>query len=227
MNTSDIKNIFIEKLKSEDFRYIGNDVQQSKTIEIQNAIFDVDKLWILREPNIEYIQKELEWYKSQSLNVDDIEGDTPKMWKACATPLGYINSNYGWCIWSQDNFNQFKNCLNSLIRDKHTREAVMIYNRPSMQYDYCKDGMHDFMCCQYVHYFINEREDKEYIDSIVNFRSCDAVFGFNNDSYWMNYVLRELTKLYNKETKSEVLPGKITWNCGSLHVYERHFKFVR
>ena len=227
MKTNDILKLFIEKYKNNEFRTIGNKVQQSKTLEIQNANFEVDKTWIVREPNYNYIAKELEWYKSESLNVNDIPGGAPVMWKACADSLGYINSNYGWCIYSKDNGSQYESCKQHLIDDPHTREAIMIYNRPSMQQDYNKNGMHDFMCCQNMQYFINERDDVSYLDCIVNFRSNDAVFGFNNDVAWARYVQENLTIDINKENKNKKLNvGKMYWNAGSLHIYERHFKYL-
>lgn len=231
MNTRDIFNIFINKYEKNEFRIIGNAVQQSKTLEIQNAHFEVDKCWIVREPNYDYYDREKAWYLSQSLNVNDIPGGAPKMWKVCATPLGYINSNYGWCIFSKDNGYQFDNCAQHLLNDPHTREAIMIYNRPSMQQDYNKDGMHDFMCCQNVQYFINEYDDKnDYIDCIVNFRSNDAVFGFNNDALWMWDVLVKLTdNLHNRYFEKygkNLIEGNMYWNAGSLHIYERHFDIL-
>ena len=227
LKTEDIKKLFIEKYKNNDFRIIGNNVQQSKTLEIQNANFEVDKTWIIRKPNYDYIAKELEWYISESLNVNDIPGGAPVMWKACADSSGYINSNYGWCIYSKDNGNQYENCKQHLIDDPHTREAIMIYNRPSMQQDYNKNGMHDFMCCQNMQYFINERDNVSYLDCIVNFRSNDAVFGFNNDVAWARYVQENLTKDINEKNNNFNLNvGKLYWNAGSLHIYERHFKYL-
>ena len=115
INTKDIRNEFIKKYKEKDFRIIGNKVQQSKTIELQNVQFEVDKPWIIREPNYDYFNREFEWYKTQSLNVNDIPGGAPIMWKSCATPLGYINSNYGWMIWSKDNGYQFDSCFMKLL----------------------------------------------------------------------------------------------------------------
>lgn len=220
MKTTDILNVFINKYENNEFRIIGNEVQQSTTLEIQNANFEVDKSWIVRKPNYEYFEKELAWYLSESLNVNDIPEGAPKMWKACADPLGYINSNYGWCIFSKDNGYQYIHCLKKLEADPHTREAIMIYNRPSMQEDYCKNGMHDFMCCQNVQYFINERDNIKYLDCIVNFRSCDAVFGFNNDALWNKYVLESLAN------DLDICVGKMYWNAGSLHIYERHFRYL-
>ena len=42
LKTEDIKKLFVEKYKNNDFRTIGNVVQQSKTIELQNVQFEVD-----------------------------------------------------------------------------------------------------------------------------------------------------------------------------------------
>lgn len=220
MNTKDILKVFKDKYRRGEFRVIGNAVQQSKTIEIQNANFIADKDWIVREPNYEYFERELQWYLSQSLNVNDIPGGAPMMWKACADKDGFVNSNYGWVIFSEDNGFQYESCKRKLMSDPHTREAIMIYNRPSMQTEYCANGMHDFMCTQNVQYFINERESKTYLDCIVNIRSNDAVFGYDNDYLWFKYVLEKLA------TDLGITPGIIYWNAGSLHVYERHFKFL-
>jgi len=88
MNTDDIRKILVDKYKRGEFRTIGNAIQQSKTVEIQNANFEVDKYWIVREPNFDYAQRELEWYMTKSLNVNDIPGGTPKMWLATADANG-------------------------------------------------------------------------------------------------------------------------------------------
>lgn len=226
LKTKDILEIFKEKYKNKDFRTIGNNVQQSNTIEIQNAHFIADKDWIVREPNYNYFKRELEWYLSQSLNVNDIPGGAPTMWKACADKYGYVNSNYGWVIFNPQNEYQYDSCKDRLIADPHTREAIMIYNRPSMQNECCLNGMHDFMCCQNVQYFINERNENLYLDCIVNFRSCDAVFGYDNDYLFQKYVLNRLTRDIKHVGNTILLPGIIYWNAGSLHVYERHFKFL-
>lgn len=220
LKTEDIKNILIEKYKREDFRYLyGGNV---KTIEIQHAHFLADKDSIIRQPNYDYAQREIEWYDSQSLNVNDIPGNTPKIWLDCADKNGIINSNYGWCVYSPQNFLQYENCLNALIKDLHTRQAVMIYTRPSMQYENNMNGMHDFMCTFSNQVFINGNK----LDFIVNMRSNDAVFGYCNDYMWFKTLQCRLCNDLTKELEYEIFPGDIIWNAGSLHVYERHFKFL-
>lgn len=197
-----------------------------KTVEIQNAHFLADKDWIIREPNYDYAKREIEWYESQSLYVKDIPGDVPKIWQACADRDGKINSNYGWCIFSDENYRQFYNCVDRLLYDNHTREACMIYNRPSMQYDCTYHGMHDFMCTYAAQVFLNEINDNKYkLDYTVFMRSNDAVYGFCNDILWAQYVQSKMVDELNQYNLN-VTKGDIIWNAASLHVYERHFKFL-
>ena len=224
-NTEDILELFKNKYKNDEFR--GN------TVELQNIHFICDKDYIVREPNYDYAKREIEWYESQSLNVNDIPGGAPTIWKQVATSLGYINSNYGWCIFGEDNGKQYEHCLKSLLKDHMTRQAVMIYTRPQMQTDWNKNGMHDFMCTHYVQCFLNEVQHPENnvevyeLKYIVYQRSCDAVFGFNNDFQWHKYVY---DKLYNDLIEAGIPMSEnkpfIEYNCGSLHVYDRHFKHL-
>lgn len=220
--TEDIKKEFINLYNQNKFR-VG---KFGKTVEIQNAHFLADKDSIIRKPNYEYAKREIQWYESQSLYVDDIPGETPKIWKACANLYGKINSNYGWCIWSDENYNQFKHCVDRLVEDPHTREACMIYTRPSIQLECNADNMHDFICTYATQVFLNEIEDGKYkLDYTVFMRSCDAVFGYCNDYLWASYVQDYMISAL-KDKGIDVVKGDIIWNAGSLHVYERHFKYL-
>lgn len=222
--TEDIRNEFNRLYKDGIFR----EGRYGKTIEIQNAHFLADSDSIIRKPNYEYANREIEWYKSQSLFVKDIPGEVPKIWQMCADKDGKINSNYGWCIWSKENGNQLDYCIKRLIDDPHTREACMIYNRPSMQVDCNLNGMHDFMCTYSTQVFLNEVRSDTYtykLDYTVFQRSCDAVFGYNNDNLWHRYVMSKMVDELNRYGLSVIL-GDMTYNCGSLHVYERHFHLL-
>lgn len=224
-NTTDIRNIFIKKLKNNDVRELYNGTV--KTLEIQNAHFVCDKDWIVREPNYDYASREIEWYNTQSLYVEDIPGNTPKIWNDCADSDGKINSNYGWCIFSNENGNQYKNCIRTLMNDNFSRQAVMIYNRPSMYSDANKNGMHDFMCTFCTQMFLNKLNDNTFsLKYIVYQRSCDAVFGFNNDHLWHKYVALKLVDDLNSRVINVTKLDPIEFNVGSLHVYERHWKFL-
>lgn len=220
--TADIRNELKEKYARGEFR----EGKYGKTVEIQNAHFLADEDWIIRKPNYDYAKREIEWYESQSLYVKDIPGGAPKIWQSCADRDGKINSNYGWCIFSDENCRQFYNCVDRLLYDEHTREACMIYNRPSMQYDFNYHGMHDFMCTYSTQVFLNDIGDNKYkLDYTVFMRSNDSVFGYTSDILWHRHVQSKMVdelKRYDRD----VVTGDIIWNAASLHVYERHFKYL-
>ena len=193
-----------------------------KTIEILTAVFEADEDFILRPPNQEYIKREIAWYESQSLNVSDIPGETPAIWKAVSDKNGKINSNYGYLVHSEENYSQYLSVLAELGDNPESRRANMIYTRPAIQMEAFSNGMSDFICTNNVQYFIR---DGKLITSVY-MRSNDAVFGYNNDLAWQTYVRDCLINDLETDTYKRYLPGPIYWNVGSLHVYERHFKFI-
>ena len=210
-----IRDHFIEELKYGRFVIDKTGV---KTIEMIGACFEADEPSIFGDVNEEYIQRELDWYKSMSLYVDDIPGITPAIWKQVASTEGKINSNYGWAIYSEDNGLQYLNVLDELTKNPNSRRAVMIYTRPTMWTDYNHNGMSDFMCTNAVQYMIRDGQ----LIAVVQMRSNDVVFGYRNDYAWQKYVADMLTR----DLGLDVEP-KIIWNVGNLHVYERHFDKVK
>jgi thymidylate synthase len=182
-----------------------------------NASFIADEETIFGKVNREYVDRELEWYSSKSLNVQDIPGGPPAIWKQVADNAGYINSNYGWCIWSELNGNQYNHVLEELKANPNSRRAVMIYTRPEMWYDYNFDGRSDFMCTNAVQYMIRNGR----LQTIVQMRSNDVVFGYRNDFAWQSHVSQMLADELGVDR------GAIHWNVGSLHVYSRHFEMVK
>jgi thymidylate synthase len=210
-----IREHFIKELKYGRF---VTDKTGVKTIEMIGATFEANHPTIFGDVNDDYIQRELDWYKSMSLYVDDIPGITPAIWKQVADRGGKINSNYGWAIYHKDNYLQYANVLNELQFSPNSRRAVMIYTRPTMWNDYNRDGMSDFMCTNTVQYMIRD----EQLVVIVQMRSNDVVFGYRNDYAWQKYVAFHMTK----DLKLTKQP-KIIWHVGSLHVYERHFDKVK
>lgn len=219
MNVEYVRHQFIKCLQEEDFVIDKSGV---KTIELINAVFHADEKAIFGTPNQDYIDRELAWYKSMSRNVNDIPGGTPAIWKQVASKDGMINSNYGWCIYSEENGYQFANVLEELVKNPFSRRANMIYTRPSMHTDYNKDGMSDFICTNNVQYFIRDGQ----LHACVYMRSNDAIFGYKNDYAWQRFVQEQLLIGINNRTNSAYGIGSMLWNVGSLHVYERHFDLV-
>jgi thymidylate synthase len=187
-----------------------------KMLEIRGASFVADEPSIFGKVNQEYVERELAWYESGSLSVNDIPGGPPAIWKQVADKDGYINSNYGWCIFSEKNNRQYKNVRDELVKNPESRRAIMIYTRPNMWDDYSVNGRSDFMCTNAVQYL--HRYGK--LDAVVQMRSNDVVFGYKNDYAWQSHVLDLLC------SDIGIMRGDIFWQVGSLHVYERHFDLV-
>jgi len=95
---------------------------------------------------------------------------------------------------------------------------MMIYTRPSMHYDYNRDGMSDFICTNTTQQFIRNNKLIYRVDQ----RSMDMVFGLFNDLAWHQTVYN---RFYNdlKKEYPNLEKGYININIGSAHVYERHF----
>lgn len=214
----DVRDEFAERLSLGMFT---TDKSGVKTLEIINANFIADSDAIFGKVNHDYVQRELEWYDSQSLNVYDIPGGTPEIWERVSSDKGEINSNYGWAIYSEENGNQYGNVLCKLIANPDTRHGQMIYTRPTMHVDSSRDGMSDFMCTSNVQYMIRNGM----LITCVYMRSNDSIFGYRNDWHWQNTVSRRLVKDLNA-AGVEVEMGEIYWNAASLHIYERHFYLV-
>lgn len=214
----EIRQEFVRLLNKQEFVIDKSGV---KTLEIINGNFIANQELIFGAVNHDYVKRELDWYKSESLNVDDIPGGAPQIWKQVADKNGFINSNYGWCIFSDENNNQFAHVATELEDRPDSRRATMIYTRPTMWGDHNKNGRSDFMCTNATQYLIRDGK----VHAIVQMRSNDVVFGYRNDYAWHSYVLDELiAELANRG--KHYRRGTIHWNAGSLHIYERHFYLV-
>jgi thymidylate synthase len=230
IRTADIRQEFKSLLSAGKFTSVNREATMTSltgdtTIEIVSASFIADEESIFGEVNWDYVKREEEWYNSMSLNINDIPGGPPQIWRAVADKDGYINSNYGWCIYSPENgFNksvrevtsQYVRVRAELKTNPESRRAIMIYTRPSMWVDYHKNGRSDFMCTNSVQYLIRDGQ----LHAIVQMRSNDSIFGYRNDRAWQQHVLEKLAAELN------IPAGNLYWNVGSLHIYARHYYLV-
>ena len=213
---ADIRQHFIDELKDEAFTI---DKTGQKTIELIGASFLATENSIFGTPNADYIDAEIDWYLSGSTNIYDIyvDQDPPKAWEYSANRHGEINSNYGYLIFSDKYYRQYDNVLTELLENPDSRRACMIYNRPSIWTEFNENGKNDFICTNAVTYYIRNNE----LQSVVQMRSNDVVFGYKNDYAWQQYVLKTLAGDLG------IKPGFIHWQVQNLHVYERHFHLVK
>ena len=215
----DIRQFFIDELKDEAFTI---DKTGAKTIELIGASFIADKPAIFGEVNYDYVQEELDWYESQSTNINDIRDEPPQARKYAANKHGEINSNYGHLIFSDKYYNQYGCVLDELLENPDGRRASMIYNRPSIWMEYNENGKSDFICTNSVTYYIRDN----ILHSVVQMRSNDVVFGYKNDYAWQRHLMKRLVEDHNCLTENQIEEGHITWQVQNLHVYERHFHLV-
>lgn len=210
----EIRQIFANKLAKQE-------IEENGTLEILGASFIANQSVIFGKVDEDYVARELEWYKSKSLFVKDIPGDTPIIWKNISSKEGQINSNYGYLFFSEANYNQFTMVVKELLKDKNSRKASAIYTNPAMHSQSTRDGMSDFVCTQAVNFYIRDNK----LNLVVSMRSNDSVYGYKNDLCWQKYCqLKVLNELIEKYPLLEV--GTIIWQASSLHVYPKHFYLV-
>ena len=217
-----IRQYFLDELKDGNFTI---DKTGAKTIEILGASFIADEPAIFGTPSQEYIDAELEWYRSESTNINtlaEIYGKSPAAWQYCANDHGEINSNYGHLVYSDKYHNQFEKALSELIANPDSRRAQMVYNRPSIWVEFDEDGKNDFICTNAQTVYIRNNQ----LHMVSQMRSNDAIFGYKNDFAWARYLMNSFVHRYNSETYSNIRVGQLHWQVQNLHVYERHFHLL-
>jgi thymidylate synthase len=213
-----------DKLKIKDF--VNNTVELIDT----HLIFNPEKPYLtygdVRKAPRKYIEKELNWYLSQSRSIKGYMDDI-KIWNDVASKdeERTINSNYGWNVFSPENGDrnnsQYDYALKSLLTDIDTRQSVIFYNRPSMHWEWNKNGMHDFTCTFETIFLIR----KNCLHIIINQRSCDLITGLFNDWAWHCYVY---DKMYHEllNTYPDLKKGHAYYNICSAHIYERNYDLL-
>lgn len=210
------------------------DKSGSKLVELINAymifdpslghhlkIYNPNTGYVFRQTNEEYVKIETDWHESMQLNIDMV--DHVKIWQQVSSNKGQINSNYGWCVFHPDNGSQgksqFEHVAETLKNQASSRQALIIYTRPTMHTDSKRDGMSDFLCTISNQFFI--RDGKLLMNYTM--KGQDLIHGLFNNYPWSVYVYN---KMYDEllPTYPELQKGIITFMVGSLHIYERHFK---
>lgn len=203
----------------DQFRKLKADLPASQvagTIEVIGSSFVADEPTIFGAVNEAYVQSELEWYLSMSLNVADIKPKVPEIWQRVSDEHGFINSNYGFLLFHARNGKQYAKVRAKLETDPTSRQAVAIYTRPTMHVDWNRNGRSDFVCTNAVNYYLRDG----LLNAVVQMRSNDVVFGYRNDYAWQRYVLEMLADDLGVDA------GQIVWQAGSLHVYARHYHII-
>lgn len=171
-----------------------------------------------RNLNYNYIEKELDWYKSGDLNIEKIS-PYAKIWKEICDEKGYINSNYGYYIFKELTINglsQFDFVIKTLEDDKDSRQAIININRLEH-----KDGSKDFPCTISLQFFIRNN----CLHMITNMRSNDVIYGFCNDVPFFTWIQMEILNSL-KVKYPNISLGAYYHNANSMHIYEKHYHLI-
>jgi thymidylate synthase len=169
----------------------------------------------------DYVAKEFDLYESKTNNVKDF-AEASKFWLKIANPNGTVNSAYGHLIWGEKSvgnyFFSLENpitpwewALESLRRDKDTRQAFLRFSHPSHQWH----GNRDQVCTMHGNFLIRANR----LHFTIVMRSCDCVKGLVYDMPWFCYLLERMHQDLQRDY-SGLRIGSYTHFAHSLHVYE-------
>jgi len=210
---------FIELVKEIENYNSESAPREMKAKEALMASFDIDPTSPIanfkdREFNFKYFTGELAWYLHRSRDVEYISHFS-KFWKGLTNPnTNQINSNYGHLVINDD---QYGWVIDSLVKDKDSRQAIMFFNRPEYQFKENKD----FVCTLYSNFFI--RNNKLFMK--IQMRSNDIFFGLTFDAPFFSFLHQSV---YNdlKQTYPDLELGTYYHFVDNIHFYERHFELA-
>ena len=200
--------------------------RELKINEILNVTLEIENPRLSTYNNIrrgsqdKYIAAELLWYFAGRNDIDYIK-KYAKFWESIQNEDGTVNSAYGNLIFTEKNengYNQYKWALDSLSKDKDSRQAVLHFNNPSHQWSRNKD----FVCTMYGIFHIRENR----LDFTVTMRSNDAILGTPADVAFFTCLQQQMLSHLQVLKYSNLKLGKYTHIVNSYHLYDKHFKLV-
>lgn len=173
----------------------------------------------VRSSQYKYIAAEFLWYFLGRRDVEYIS-KYASFWKSIQNPDGTVNSSYGHLLFANPNehgITQYEWALNSLIKDRDSRQAVIHFNLPVHQHLENKD----FVCTMYGIFQIRNNK----LNFTIHMRSNDAILGLPTDIAFFATLQSQMLK-HLQDTYPELTLGTYTHIANSLHIYERHFDIV-
>jgi thymidylate synthase len=183
--------------------------------EIRNAIIEIicptDGCLKFNDEKIDkkvqaYYNAEIELYNNCETYASEF-AKASKFWEKLANPDGTINSAYGHLIWEAKlpgRITPWEWCKKKLKEDKHTRQAVLLFLRPTHFVD-CPD----FVCTCHGQFFI--RKNRLEFDIVM--RSNDLMRGSLYDWPWFMSLQKKMADQLN------IGIGSYTHFAHSLHIY--------
>ena len=184
--------------------------------------------------NWKYFAGELAWYLLKYRDTDFIDKFS-NFWKNIKNEDGTVNSNYGNLLLTKieeikANSSSIKDSIkrdlstsqiawvvNSLKKDKSSRQAIAYIGGSRFQYE----GNKDFVCTQYLLFFIRDNK----LNMKVQMRSNDIFYGLTYDAPWFSTVHQNVY-LELLEVYPELELGQYFHYSDNTHFYERHFELA-
>ncbi len=169
--------------------------------------------------NWKYFAGELAWYLKKDRDIEYINNFS-SFWKNITNPgTNEINSNYGSLVLNE----QLEWVIESLIKDRNSRQAIAFFNRPQFQFE----GNKDFVCTMYANFFI--RNNKLHMK--IQMRSNDIFYGLTFDAPFFSFLHQTVYQAVWKERvlngEDDILELGTYYHCAdNIHFYERHFELA-
>lgn len=216
---NNFSNTFISIIK--DIENNGS-ISQPRDHKVKELIYgqvDIDSTqpfanFVDRKFNFKYFAGELAWYLMKDTDIDYINKFSG-FWKNITNPgTNEINSNYGSLLFND----QLKWCLDSLKKDKNTRQAIAFLNQPKFQFE----GNKDFVCTMYLNFFIRDNK----LNMKVQMRSNDIYYGLTFDAPFFAFIHQHMYLWLKYETYPNLELGTYTHFADNIHFYEHHFELT-
>lgn len=174
-----------------------------------------------RGSQLKYIAAETVYYFAGRRDLGFIK-KFASFWEQIANIDATINSAYGNLIFTEVNkagVTQWDWAFQSLVKDKDTRQAILLFNKPDYQYF----GNKDVICT--LNGIFNIRDNK--LNFTIQMRSNDAILGTPTDFAFFCLLQMQMLKLLKEKAYPELELGTFTHIANSYHVYERHFGLIQ
>jgi len=172
-----------------------------------------------RGSQFKYIAGELVWYYTGRNDTDFIT-KFAKFWNNIDNGDGTVNSAYGNLIFTEKNkhgLNQYQWAIQSLIKDKDSRQSILHFNKPKHQ----NINNKDFVCT--LNGIFQIRDNK--LNFTVDMRSNDLILGTATDvAFFCSLQVQAYNHL--RPYYPNLKLGSYTHIAHSLHIYERHFDLI-
>lgn len=191
-----------------------------KVIELEDYHIDLhpikDKLCSFKERklSLSYNFTEFAWYLSGNRNDTRMEELAPFWLTVKNDEQPHYNSNYGFYLFIE---NQVDYVIDCLLKDKDSRQACVVINRPVVMMGNTKDKL----CTNTIMFRIRDNK----LNMSVQMRSNDIVTGLGIDAHMFSLIYEIVYQsLLEKYWGLQV--GNYHHTASSFHIYERNFQMM-